>query len=1181
MGCAWKQPPNGAFRVGILKTDVRNMKKWICVLLSVCLLAAALPLGAAALETAPNVGSANPGAHYFYDQLTEGGKKIYNAIWEMFSSGLLRTGTGSYDLLEHGAVTQGDLVNYVKGTGELSRNFSAAKDAFDLEHPEAFYLDSSYLCLRVSRRAAGGYTASLGPGRGTTYYVEGLTGEADVRAKEQALNETLAGMLENIRNDGALAAYNGEQRTAYLVRKAHDAVTRAISYRFEDQCQAGNMGFIRTLYAVHTHEGVCEGYARTLQYLLNELDVPCVLIHGIQSSGGQPEAHMWNAVQIGGVWYEVDPTWDDPVGLDKNGNIKTSGVNGRDGGENQTYLLVGRDVTGQHWEPSGQVSSDGMEFTYPVISPKSFAWGQQLSSIDGLNVTVEETEMEGLTQGKFRVSYLGMGTHKAAEQGYYLLDRICNYGANGVIHFADWNYVEAGLYAQGKPVEAGIFHDTDTETVMTLDDDYVEFAITTLPPRDYTDRWEVLDGAFYYHGDGSDIIAETGAIYNPHKTDYEPAPYVKTQYPAATGNISTTTEYRARVEFTDDLVRAKVGEDEGDAQLLERLNYPPEDEQTPEELLAIYKKMAAAEPSLAESWYEMDFDDYKSAVPHVLRGDHTFSQVTWLYDCPELHQHSPETCPINGVEFTFKASEAWADDMIQYVFDVQGLVGKQSGKVANSISFVATTPSCVCCYRSQGIDWNLWGQPNLLDNPDDLDLSRLSVEGVDGSRQSLEDLQQELNGHRYNGRLALVVEDLSDDRLRSQEITDTLEDRYGIDPSDIAEGGRSLYEINFTRLCCKVVINDGQSLRLQVGFPGGYTADSNVVFKAYHFTRNDNGDIISVEEIPVAVTPYGLVVLCNSFSPFEIVALDPDSPAAGSGNARSLVIHTDGNGMVLLGHTPAVGERGIFQLQKGGRETFTVKPDEGFALDMVSINGSPVATEDGRFTVAYDQVGDSGAVVNVSFVPQAVKDWEAEQQLTPVVPVISGGTEPLPFTDVAEDSWYRNAVEFVYERELMAGVGNDLFAPDKTTTRAEIVSILYRLEGSPQRTQDSVFTDLAADKWYTREGGIEWAAEHDIVQGYGNGRFGPDDPVTREQLAQILYNYAKYCKGEQTAQGDLSAFPDHASVSKYHGEAMRWIVGEEILKGTDKGLLNPTGQAKRSEVATLLRNFIQQIVEAE
>ena len=176
----------------------------------------------------------------------------------------------------------------------------------------------------------------------------------------------------------------------------------------------------------------------------------------------------------------------------------------------------------------------------------------------------------------------------------------------------------------------------------------------------------------------------------------------------------------------------------------------------------------------------------------------------------------------------------------------------------------------------------------------------------------------------------------------------------------------------------------------------------------------------------------------------------------------------------------------------------------------------------------------------------------------------------VPFTDVKETDWFYDAVGYVYENGMMSGTGSNQFSPNMTTTRGMIVTILYRLEGSPAVSSAS-FDDVAAGEFYAN--GVYWAAANGVVSGYGKDLFGPNDPITREQMAAILYRYAQYKEYDTTVIGDVSSFADSASVNSYAIEPMNWAVGTGLLSGVGSNMLNPAGNATRAQVATILTRF--------
>ena len=178
-----------------------------------------------------------------------------------------------------------------------------------------------------------------------------------------------------------------------------------------------------------------------------------------------------------------------------------------------------------------------------------------------------------------------------------------------------------------------------------------------------------------------------------------------------------------------------------------------------------------------------------------------------------------------------------------------------------------------------------------------------------------------------------------------------------------------------------------------------------------------------------------------------------------------------------------------------------------------------------------------------------------------------------PFTDVSEKDWFYGDVMFVYENGLMLGTSKTLFSPHGTATRGMMATILWRMEGSPAPKGKNSFTDVEAGKWYADA--ITWTAENGIFAGYGKDKFGPDDSITREQLAAIFYRYADYKGYNLTVKGNLDKFKDADKVTDYAKTAMQWAVGSGLMKGKSGNLLDPQGTATRAEIAAMLHRFIE------
>lgn len=179
----------------------------------------------------------------------------------------------------------------------------------------------------------------------------------------------------------------------------------------------------------------------------------------------------------------------------------------------------------------------------------------------------------------------------------------------------------------------------------------------------------------------------------------------------------------------------------------------------------------------------------------------------------------------------------------------------------------------------------------------------------------------------------------------------------------------------------------------------------------------------------------------------------------------------------------------------------------------------------------------------------------------------------LPFVDVPENTWYRDAVEFVYWEGIMKGVETDTFDPYGTLTRAQFVTILYRMAGTPAISGASAFTDVLEGRYYTDA--VIWATENGITKGIGNDLFDPYAAVTRQQMVTFLYRYAQYTGADVSEKADLSGYTDADSVPGYAREAMAWAVGNEIILGVSQTQLDPRATATRAQAAKVVQRLYE------
>lgn len=203
-----------------------------------------------------------------------------------------------------------------------------------------------------------------------------------------------------------------------------------------------------------------------------------------------------------------------------------------------------------------------------------------------------------------------------------------------------------------------------------------------------------------------------------------------------------------------------------------------------------------------------------------------------------------------------------------------------------------------------------------------------------------------------------------------------------------------------------------------------------------------------------------------------------------------------------------------------------------------------------------------------------LEDMEASQEQVDAALAALKGDGPR-FRDVTKDAWYKEAVDYVLECDLFKGTSTSAFSPDKPLTRGMVITVLHRLAGEPAASSQTSFSDVHREDWYGPA--AAWVKEKNLAAGLlSDENFQPEQMITREQLANLLYNYAKLADPGLTPQGDLSAFADGGDVSPAYRDAVAWALGADILKGTDSGALLPGGDLTRSQFAAMIMRFSRQ-----
>ena len=250
----------------------------------------------------------------------------------------------------------------------------------------------------------------------------------------------------------------------------------------------------------------------------------------------------------------------------------------------------------------------------------------------------------------------------------------------------------------------------------------------------------------------------------------------------------------------------------------------------------------------------------------------------------------------------------------------------------------------------------------------------------------------------------------------------------------------------------------------------------------------------------------------------------------------------------------------------------TYKPIEGVDFASVTTEDSSIATvsENGRIT------GVGEGTTTISYLNK-LGSLLVKTEIT----VTKSTTVSISYSDVKSNDWYYDSVKYMYKYQIMTGVGDGTkFSPNSTLTRGMLVTILYRMEGEPSVTSSSKFSDVTdTEKWYYDA--VVWASSKGVVNGYGStGLFKPNQNITRQELSQMLYNYAYYKGVDDSSEYSLSSFADNSKVSSWAATSVKWAVGHEIITGVTSGSttnIKPQGNATRAQAATMIYRYIKNV----
>lgn len=418
-----------------------------------------------------------------------------------------------------------------------------------------------------------------------------------------------------------------------------------------------------------------------------------------------------------------------------------------------------------------------------------------------------------------------------------------------------------------------------------------------------------------------------------------------------------------------------------------------------------------------------------------------------------------------------------------------------------------------------------------------------------------------------------------DTELRCISIEHISEAVDPIDPAELSITEAADYDANGGLLAevsgtVKSVTEEGEAIS-SVTLTDG-TKDFRLLFNNYiGYSDEASLDITTFVEEGAEISAVGVIYMdpdgvclrVRDLSEVQLVEDKPSEPENPDVPEDPDVPVNPNPGYAVTVEEPAHGDVTVTPARaaKGDTVTITVTPDEGYQVEEVSItdrSGNPVEVTAGSGNQYTFTMPASPVEIQVTLAP-------VEEEPAPV------GEEP--FTDVDEGDWYYDAVQYVYEKGLMNGTAADEFAPNATTTRAMVVTILYRLEGEPSGGGETPFTDLKAGQYYLDA--VAWANANGIVNGTTATTFDPDGAITRQQMAAILYRYAAYKGYDVNVSADLSSYPDAGAIQTYAQDAMAWANGSELILGFEDHTLQPVGNSTRAQVATLLMRFCEGVAK--
>ena len=961
---------------------------------------------------------------YFGNQLTGDARKIYDAMFYMYQQGIFMEGE-SYEIgstPETKPLSEASLVLFANGNQQLLTYFGAARDAFQNDYPECFYVDWDEISIRVTQSKDGRLHASIGAARSDSYLLSGMnkdrcsvinggkgTGiQGAVLQYEEKINEVVnkikSGKLDQEEiEDGE---YSNKDEIVRMVGEAHDYVVKHMIYKHEyevsptERAIDGITGHnsehrteistSRTVYdGLIYGEGVCESYTRTFKAILDRLGIPCVCVTGLYNPKSTiNEPHIWNYVQIDGAWYGVDVTHDDPT-MGRFTYTKDSGK------ETREFFLVGAAQLSGHHIPTKVMSAANYEFEYPVLAADSLRDSYKITTDDGFYIDVEKDTQEDdqtgemFDSGTFYVSYNHKNFTENAKEGKYIIVRYFTYAPRtDKWEVTNWSYLDPWTASFGEPTLTEKI-EPSTPVVVTDGEDKGEykvvrlelpqirraqFAITDVPPAYLSLRTE------YENKTWQDRVMVNG-MPEPTKefSDWSARLYDALMAGAAyyTGNVDNLKVKTDEIEnkwgnYVAPPYPIKCTPYQGGSLYTEQTHHITIQF---DQNLALTKE--GAKPGIVVSASSGAGVGVTNAGATAVKYSN-ISNIKW--DGGKI------------VEFDFTPSDMWADDCTYYNFQVTNLVGYDTGKVPLPVTYGVVFFKTCGRIKPDGVHRVVYAQPMLMDSSD-MDMKDWTIEDIDDpsiAQETMGEFLEELGPNQAQNfldslktRITLVTSEPS--YVQDQEMKQALRESEYAD--DFANATKvNTYNLSIS-VCKKNVVKQGEGVRIILGSQKGtsyedFAQGGNLAYKAYHYKVDPATDKLTgeVEEIDVTVTRQGLILIVDSFSPFTLI--ETNKPETTT--EKKLVIGTTEGGKVLEGSTVLEGANGIVKLNEGNSKTITITPDEGYEIDYITLDDvrQKIDNKSGEtLTIGYDSL-NSATLLDVGFVAKEIHEEEEAKGLS-------------------------------------------------------------------------------------------------------------------------------------------------------------------------------------------------------